>query len=328
MDCALHAAWRPLPRMAAVGSMGDLKMSSPNELTHRPRASSAEWTPTWMGALLRVLLATIVALAATRLINNVLAGEPLIPQPDVAGVSQVNHVLLWLLSSLLIFGALSYSASLSSLRGVGLVQAIAVALFGLRYLLTFAEAAVFLPSMSLSDAAALVFGGAIESVTFAVCIAVAVGKATAQADQGPAATFAMSMPVLGWAWRWGLCMVAYLCLYLAAGLSVFPFVKQYYPDLDVNFAFLCGLQIRRGFIFVACLLPLVRSIRASRRRTALATAVLVPIVAGVADLLVPNAIMPATAWRVAHMIEVGSSNFVFGLLIGYLFHNGYRDTPT
>ena len=80
------------------------------------------------------------------------------------------------------------------------------------------------------------------------------------------------------------------------------------------------LQIVRGALFVAFLIPLLRSMRVARWQAALATGVMIPLVHGVAALVVPNPFMPDYV-RHAHMIEIGWSNFVLGLLIGFLFWN-------
>jgi hypothetical protein len=58
----------------------------------------------------------------------------------------------------------------------------------------------------------------------------------------------------------------------------------------------------------------------TRRQASLAMAVMVPLVHGVAALIPPNPFMPDFV-RHAHMIEIGWSNFVLGLLIGFLFWN-------
>ena len=287
-----------------------------------PTAAESSRLTTLMSYLWRVVLATLAAWLVSRVLNNAIMGELLVPRPDVEGLTQVEFLLLRFISSLLITAAIAYPALLSSLRGVALVEALAVAHFGLRFLLTFVEAAVFLPQMSLLDAGNYVFGGAIESVALAICIAIALGKTSPTHERDVTAKAAEPMPWWEWLWKFVLCSFAYVTLYIVAGSLIFPFVKEYYPDLDVNVAFLIGLQLRRGVVYAACLVPLVRSMQASRWKIALATAVLVPVVHGVADLLVPNVHMAATAWRLAHMIEVGWSNFAFGLLIGFLFSRG------
>jgi hypothetical protein len=49
-------------------------------------------------------------------------------------------------------------------------------------------------------------------------------------------------------------------------------------------------------------------------------AVMIPLVHGVSALILPNPFRPAYG-RHAHMIEIGWSTFVLGLLIGFLFWN-------
>jgi hypothetical protein len=65
---------------------------------------------------------------------------------------------------------------------------------------------------------------------------------------------------------------------------------------------------------------LLRSMSVTRWQAALAMAVMIPLVHGLAALIPPNPFMPAYV-RHAHMIEIGWSNFALGLLIGFLFWN-------
>ena len=164
-----------------------------------------------------------------------------------------------------------------------------------------------------------------QSTILAVCITVALGKMSSANIGGLASTLPEPMPWWEWLWKFALCSITYLVLYIVAGLLILPFVREYYPDLEglnIDPVFIFGLQLRRGLIYVACLVPLIRSLKASRRKIALAVAILVPMVHGVAGLLVPTEHMAAAAWRYAHMIEIGWSNFLFGLMIGYLFSRG------
>ncbi len=282
---------------------------------------------TLLGFLGSVALATLVAWFVSQVLNHVIVGDRLIPQSGVEGVGTAEYFLLTLLSLLLVTAAIAYAATLSSLRGLALVQVIAIAHFGLHHLLSIVEATVFLPQMSASEVGLGVFGGAMQSMILAVSITVALGKMGPANDGDVTATEPEPMPWWEWLWKFALCSVAYLILYIVAGLLILPFVREYYPELDalkIDPVFIFGLQLRRGAVYVACVVPLLRSLQASRRRIALSTAVLVPIVHGVAGLLVPSEHMAATAWRFAHMIEIGWSNFLFGLLIGYLFSRGIK----
>ncbi len=292
-------------------------------LGRKKTSSTAPDSPTAKtvtGLLWRVFAAASISWFVSQVLNEVLVGESLVPHPAVEGVGTAEYVLLTLISTLLVTAALAYPAALSSLHGLALVQALAIAHFGLHHLLSIVEAAVFLPQMSASEVGLGIFGGAIQSIVLAVCIVVALGRLSP--TDASAVTKPEPISWQGWLWRFLVCALVYLVLYIAAGLLILPFVREFYPDLDgqtLNPVFICGLQLRRGAVYVACVVPLVRSLQASRLKVALATAVLVPMVHGVAGLLVPSEHMEAAAWRFAHMIEIGWSNFLFGLLIGCLF---------
>lgn len=121
-----------------------------------------------MGYLWRIVLATLVALCVSQVLNHAMMGERLVPHSAVEGVAQSEYLLLTFVSSLLVTAAIAYPVVFSSLRGLALVQVLAIAHFGLRHLLSIVEAAVFLPELSASEVGLDVFGGAIESVVWPV----------------------------------------------------------------------------------------------------------------------------------------------------------------
>jgi hypothetical protein len=70
-------------------------------------------------------------------------------------------------------------------------------------------------------------------------------------------------------------------------------------------------------VFVALAALLIRMSAAGRGETALLTGAALALLGGVATLMVPNPFIPdATRW--AHFVEVGTSNFLFGWLLGWL----------
>jgi hypothetical protein len=229
------------------------------------------------------------------------------------------------LSSFLVTAAVAFLAQLSSLRGIALIQALAIAHFGLNHLLTMVEATVFLTTMTAREVGLSIFAGAIQSTVLAVCVVAVLGKLAPSIDSRANSGTVEPMSKWEWTWKFATCAIAYVFLYISAGLMILPLVREYYPELaehPMDPVFMIGLQIRRGIVYVACLVPIIRSFRASRIRIALAIAVFVPLVHGVAGLLVPSEHMGPMAWRIAHMLEIGWSNFVFGLLIGWLFSRG------
>ena len=280
---------------------------------------------TLIGLLWRVVLATLAAWFVSQVLNQLIMGDRLVPLSPVEGVGTAEYLLLKFVSLLLVTAAIAYTATFSSLRGLALVQVLAILHFGLHHLLSMVEATVFLSNMSASEVGLGVFAGAIQSMTLAVCITVALERMGPANEYNLTPTGPEPMPWWEWLWKFALCSIAYLVLYIVAGLLILPFVREYYPDLDgqnIDPALIFGLQLRRGLVYVACVVPHLRTLQGSRIKIALLTAVLIPMVHGVAGLLVPDEHMSATAWRFAHMIEIGWSNFIFGLLIGYLFSRG------
>jgi hypothetical protein len=61
------------------------------------------------------------------------------------------------------------------------------------------------------------------------------------------------------------------------------------------------------------------------RETALAIGVTFALLGNV-QLLLPNPYMPEPV-RMAHLLETASSNFLFGLLVGWLMTTPYRQSP-
>jgi hypothetical protein len=111
-------------------------------------------------------------------------------------------------------------------------------------------------------------------------------------------------------------VVAYELLYWTAGLLVFPYVQHFYAGhaLPAGYA-VAVVQVVRSLIFVGAVYPLLtRGLRASP----LVLALIYSIIGGIAPLLPDNPYMPADI-RFYHGIEVTVSNFIFGLVVAYLF---------
>ncbi len=121
-------------------------------------------------------------------------------------------------------------------------------------------------------------------------------------------------------WKFAVSDLAYACLYLTAGLIVFPYVKDFYATqhIPAMTAILAMQLLVRGPIFVALCLGLVRMLGMPRFSGAIAVGVIFTILSGVAPLLAPNPFFP-DAVRWAHFCEVTSSNFVFGAIVGWLW---------
>ena len=238
--------------------------------------------------------------------------------PEVAGV--VGRLGPRLLRAVLLAAPLSFPIGRSRLSGRALLGAVFLAVFGLTTVLTQVETAIFLdvtPRELLTGTLVLALTSA-ALAWLAVALYPRLGTGHAGVERGPNPPTTAS-----WVRRWIGVSLAYVGLYIAAGLLILPIIRPWYETLgtlDTSPALVFPLQIVRGALFVAFVLPLLRSMSVTRRQAAVTMAVMIPLVHGIAALVPPNPFMPDYV-RHAHMVEIGWSNFVLGLLIGFLFWN-------
>jgi hypothetical protein len=111
-------------------------------------------------------------------------------------------------------------------------------------------------------------------------------------------------------------VLAYELLYWTAGLMVFPYVGHFYASRTLPPAYaVAAIQVVRSLIFVGAAYPLLKN---GLRGAPLVLALVYSVIAGIAPLLPDNPYMPPDV-RFYHGIEVSVSNFIFGLVVGYLF---------
>jgi hypothetical protein len=233
---------------------------------------------------------------------------------------------LLFVSAVLLIAPLWYPVTRSRLRGWALLGVLFWAVFGLTTVLTQVESAIFLdvtPTELWVGVLRLTINAAAVS-----CLAVAVYPRRPARQLG--SQEGVNPPrTASWARRWIGVALAYMVLYIVAGLLILPIIRSWYETqalTGTNPAIVFPLQLARGALFVAFVIPLLRSMRVTRRQAAMAMAVMIPLVHGVALLVVPNPFMPDYV-RYAHMLEIGWSNFVLSLLIGFLFWNPQARGP-
>lgn len=122
------------------------------------------------------------------------------------------------------------------------------------------------------------------------------------------------------AWRFLASDVSYLILYFVAGLIVFPLVRDFYATQALpTMGKLIALQLLVcGPIFVGICLLLVRLLGLTRLPGTLVVGLLFTVLSGVVPLLQPNPLFPDTV-RWVHFVEVTASNFVFGVMVAWLW---------
>jgi hypothetical protein len=88
------------------------------------------------------------------------------------------------------------------------------------------------------------------------------------------------------------------------------------PTVLRDTPWLIPFQIVRAICWVALALPVIRMLKGERLETVLAIGFLFAVLMN-AQLLLPNPYMPEPV-RMAHLVETASSNFIFGVLVGWL----------
>lgn len=122
------------------------------------------------------------------------------------------------------------------------------------------------------------------------------------------------------AWKFIVSDVSYIVLYYAAGMIIFPFVRDFYATQELpSQGTIVALQLLiRGPIFVVLCLGFTRMLGMPRLTGALTVGALFTVLSGVAPLLIPNPYFP-DAVRWVHFCEVVSVNFVFGAIVAWLW---------
>jgi hypothetical protein len=230
---------------------------------------------------------------------------------------------------------LSYLVLRSRWFGWRLVLAITVIFYGVATFMGQIESAVFLTHLPSGMLPRLFLMGALVAMPSSALAVVLLGKrkgGRGKRDlESRRSTARLVMPANDWAWRLAVIAVAYVILYFTFGYFIAwrnPAVREYYGGGDPGSFFaqmgnvvrdtpwLIPFQILRSMCWAAIALPIVRMLKGDWRETALALAVTFSVLMN-AQLLLPNPFMPEPV-RVAHLVETASSNFIFGLILGWL----------
>jgi hypothetical protein len=232
----------------------------------------------------------------------------------------LSRLGLSLLSAVCLAAPLAFPISRSRLSGRALLGVVFLSVFGLTTVLTQVESALFL-DVTARELLATTLRLTVTSLALAwLAVTLYPRLATEPTGDGHAPN---PPSTASWVGRWIGVSLVYVVLYITAGILILPIIRSWYEaqgTLNQNPAIVFPLQIVRGALFVAFVVPLLRSMSVTRWQAALAMAVMIPLVHGLAALIPPNSFMPAYV-RHAHMIEIGWSNLVLGLLIGFLFWN-------
>lgn len=224
---------------------------------------------------------------------------------------------------------LSYPIIRSRWTGWRLVVTIFFVLYGVMTFLSQIETVVFLnyfvDIIPVEMLPKLFIHGAISAALFSPLAVLIYGRMRGD-EESQEPNRRLVMPWTEWVWKLILIAVIYVVIYISFGAFVFrPLAgeafQEYYADLQLP-AWILPFQMVRAMIWTALALPVIRMMKGSWWEAGLAVALLFSVLMG-SLLLVPTEFMPDRI-RMAHLVEVSSSNFLFGWIVVWLLnrHHG------
>jgi hypothetical protein len=258
--------------------------------------------------ILRGTIVGVIVLTACEIVVGML-----FPPKDLPAAP--GTMLLWGVLSNIIWSAVIAWLTLGSRRrGAPLALTLIVVTLLANQVSSLMEA-VFFHVLSVSVVLGILPNVVLPQIVAAFAIVWATGTWSAPAQPGP-----------GDAVRWGglvargaLVAAIYVVCYFAAGILVFPYVRDFYMARALPpGGLVAAVQFFvRGPMFAVAIAMLVWQMPTPRAQHAVAGALLMCVIGGLAPLLVPNPLLP-DAIRYAHMVEVVCSNLVFGGVAGWL----------
>jgi len=217
----------------------------------------------------------------------------------------------------------------SDWTGWRLVAAVFFVFYGVTTFMPQIESAVFLTRLPPGTVPRLFLMGALIGIPFSMLAVPILGKARNVA-RDPETNSRLQMTAGEWIWKLSVIAVVYVVLYFTFGYFVAwqnPAVREYYGGVDNGFLsqmgsvlrdtpWLVPFQIFRALCWVAIAVPVVRMLKGGWLEAALTLALLFSVLMN-AQLLLPNPYMPETV-RMSHLVETASSNFIFGMVTGWL----------
>ena len=276
----------------------------------------------------------VIGLTIVLFLCFVVAGALVRPEGSSQTSNQAAAAALPLLTVCFLQAAvLTHLILRSQWSGWPLISAVFFVFYGVATFMGQIESAVFITRLPAGILPRLFLMGAVVAAPFSILAVLILGKRKRSTVDGHGNS-RLVMPVREWAWKLAVIAVVYVILYFTFGYFIAwrnPAVREYYSGIDegsllVHMAsviretpWLIPFQVLRAMCWVALALPVIRMLKGGRLETALAIGLLFGVVMN-AQLLLPNPYMPE-AVRMAHLVETASSNFIFGMLIGWLLSN-------
>jgi hypothetical protein len=274
---------------------------------------------------LRVVVLTIIMFACFAVAGGVTGQQGSSQTPGQTGAAAALLAVCFLNTLVL-----TYVILRSRWGGWRLVATVFVVFYGVMTFMSQIESAVFITRLPPGMLPRLFLMGVLIAAPFSVLAVLILGKRKADpADTEP--NTRLVMPTGEWVWKLGVIGFGYVILYFTFGYFIAwrdPAVREYYGGVDEggffaqlgtemgNRRWLVPFQFLRGILWAVLAMPVIRMMRGRWPEAALAVGLLFAVVMN-AQLLLPNPYMP-DAVRMTHLIETASSNFIFGLFVGWL----------
>ena len=246
------------------------------------------------------------------------------PASNGAGNAALTLLLVCVLETLV----MSYLILRSRWSGWRLVVTVFFVFYGVTTFMPQTESAVFLTKLPSGMVPRLFLMGFLIAAPFSIIAVWILGRWKPALETH---SMRLEMPPGEWTWKLAVIAIAYVVLYFTFGYFIAwrtPAVREYYGGSDPGNFFaqmqsvmrdtpwLVPFQIFRALCWVAIAVPIVKMLKGGRLEILLALAFTFGVVMN-AQLLLPNPYMPEPV-RMAHLVETASSNFLFGLLVGWL----------
>ncbi|NWJ52217.1 MAG: hypothetical protein HXX14_15280 [Bacteroidetes bacterium] len=227
----------------------------------------------------------------------------------------ITHYGWGLLPNILVLTTLGYYITHSTLNGMKLSLASFAILYGIGYFNILNEALIFNVTNRNETINILLKGFFIVLIVIPLFIYLLNNRVSETINLK-----FKSRSIFSWIWRIILCDILYLIFYITAGMilqKVYPEFMTFYKDKVPPFSLIINTQFFRGFIFIGIALLILRTMNSSLTKKAVLIGLTFSIFGGIAPLIQPNEYMPGYV-RIGHLFEVGISNFLYGLVLGYL----------
>jgi hypothetical protein len=229
-------------------------------------------------------------------------------------------------------------------RGIKLVAFVAFVHYIVQFFMGGVEAIFFQSSLKipLKLVYAQLASGAVFALLFALIAALILGRMKPPKEAPAAPNMRLIMPKGEFILKYLiLSLIVYPLLYFLFGYFVawqFPAVREFYSGSAVLAPFfqfirtqlaanslLVFWQMARGAVWVLAALPVIRMMNGTAREVAVTLGLIFALVMNSLHIP-PNPYMPGMV-RFAHFIETASSNFLWGMLIVWLFHRRHASIP-